>query len=65
MPDFPSAIDIAAQAGIDLALTDDNLRLSYEQRARQHQAALNLALTIERAGQQLRERSAGASAAAG
>ncbi len=47
MPDFPCAIDIAGHAGIDLALTDDNLRLSYEQRALQHQAALDLALTLE------------------
>ena len=44
-------------------LTEDNLRLSFEQRALQHQAALDLALEIERAGRKLRERSANASAA--
>lgn len=65
MPDLPSTIDEAIRAGIDLALTNDNLRLSFEQRALQHQAALDLALEIERAGQRLRERSASASAAAG
>jgi hypothetical protein len=63
MPDLPSAVDIAERAGIDLSLTEDNLRLSFEQRALQHQAALNLALEIERAGRELRERSASASAA--
>ncbi len=65
MPDIPSAIDEAIRAGIDLALTEDNLRLSFEQRALQHQAALDLALEIERAGLRLRRRSAGDSRAAG
>jgi len=63
MPHLPSAVDIAERAGIDLGLTEDNLRLSFEQRALQHQAALDLALEIERAGRKLRERSANASAA--
>lgn len=64
MSEHPSAIDLAARAGIDWPLTQDNLRLSFEQRALQHQAALDLALEIERAGQILRERSASAAAAA-
>ena len=53
-----SAIEVAARAGIDLGLVDDNLRLTPEQRVLQHQAALDFALEIERAGQRLRERSA-------
>lgn len=46
-----STLENAVRAGIDLGLTNDNLRLSYDQRALQHQAALDLALEIERAGQ--------------
>ena len=65
MPESSSAAEIAKRAGIDLALTEDNLRLSFEQRALQHQAALDLALEIERAGQRLRERSASTPATTG
>lgn len=64
MADCTSALDIAIQTGIDLGLIRDNLRLSYEERILQHQDALNLALAIELAGQQLHERPATASAAA-
>jgi hypothetical protein len=53
-----SAAIEAARAGIDLGLIDDNLRLTHEQRALQHQDALDFALEVERAGQRLRERSA-------
>ncbi len=63
MSDHPNAAEIAVRAGIDLALTEDNLRLSFEQRALHHQAALDLALEIERAGQRLRERSTSSPAA--
>jgi hypothetical protein len=52
------ALEVAERAGIDLGLLEDNLRLTYAQRAIQHQAALDFALEIERAGQELRERSA-------
>ena len=58
-----SAIEVAARAGIDLGLVDDNLRLTPEQRVLQHQAALDFALEVERAGKRLRERSAKTSAA--
>jgi len=58
-----AAIEAALQAGLDLGLVDDNLRLTHEQRALQHQAALDFALEVERAGQHLHERSAKASAA--
>jgi len=53
-----AAIEAAAHAVIDLGLVDDNLRLTYEQPALQHQDALDFALEVERAGQRLRERSA-------
>jgi hypothetical protein len=58
-----AAIEAAAHAGIDLGLVDDNLRLTYEQRALQHQDALDFALEVERAGERLHERSAKAPAA--
>lgn len=43
------------QAGFDMSLIDESLRLTYEQRAIQHREALNLALALERAGQLLGE----------
>lgn len=57
MGERTDAIAIAVRAGIDLGLLDDNLRLSHEQRALQHQAALDFALEVERAGRLLGERS--------
>lgn len=57
-----TATEIAARAGIDIGLLEDNLRLSHEQRVLQHQDALNLALELERIGQEWRERSATAAA---
>jgi hypothetical protein len=56
-----AAIEAAAHAGIDRGLVDDNLCLTYEQRALQHQDALDFALEVERAGERLR----GARSAAG
>lgn len=41
------AIDEAVRAGIDLSLIDESLRLTSEQRAVQHQAALDMALQLE------------------
>jgi hypothetical protein len=52
----PTAIEVAAQAGIDLGLVDDNLRLTYEQRVQQHQDAPDFALEVERAGPRMREK---------
>jgi hypothetical protein len=46
----------AEAAGFDLTLVEENLRCSPEQRALQHQQALSLALELERAGRELRER---------
>ena len=51
-----TAIEDAEQAGFDMSPIDESLRCSYEQRALQHQAALELALALEQAGQQLRNR---------
>jgi hypothetical protein len=53
----PNAIEEAELAGFDLSLIEDSLSLSYDQRAIQHQQALDLALELERAGRELRERS--------
>lgn len=50
-----SAIEEAQLAGFDLSLVDESLRCSYEERALQHQSALELALELEKIGQQLRD----------
>jgi hypothetical protein len=68
MTDKPTTLSArteALRAGIDLGLLEDNLRLSHQQRALQHQDALNLALALERAGRNLHERSATPAATAG
>jgi hypothetical protein len=46
----------AEQAGIDLSLVEESLRLTPEQRLLQHQAALALVVAVEKAGRELRER---------
>jgi hypothetical protein len=51
-----SAVDEAGRAGVDVSLIEESLSYSYEQRAVHHQEALNLALELERAGRELRER---------
>lgn len=56
MPDPVNPIEEAERAGFDLSLIEESLSYSYEQRAVHHQAALNLALEMEKAGRQLRER---------
>jgi hypothetical protein len=58
-----TAIQEAEQAGFDLSLIDESLRCSYEQRALQHQMALELALELETKGQQLRDRTQSTTAA--
>jgi hypothetical protein len=57
MAEILTAIDEAQRAGFDLSLIEESLSYSYEQRAVHHQRALDLALEMERAGRQLRERS--------
>src|SRR5262245_55007040 len=54
-PDPDSAIEIAERAGFDMSLIRVSLGYSYDQRAIQHQAALDLMLEMERAGQKLRD----------
>jgi hypothetical protein len=51
----PSPTEIAEAAGFDISLIRESLALSYEQRVLQHQAALDLMLEMERAGQKLRD----------
>ena len=48
------ATEVARQAGFDPSLNDASLSYSYEKRALQHQAALDLALELERIGRELR-----------
>ena len=52
-----TAREAAERAGIDFSLIETSLARSCEQRALQHQAALDLALEIARAGQELRGQS--------
>jgi hypothetical protein len=49
-----TAAEEAARAGIDLSLIELSLTYSYDKRAEQHQAALELALELERVGRELR-----------
>ncbi|HEY5756384.1 MAG TPA: hypothetical protein VIU34_11205 [Steroidobacter sp.] len=49
-----AAIEEAKRAGIDMSLIETSLGYSYDKRAEQHQAALELALELERIGRQLR-----------
>jgi len=49
-----TAEETAKAAGFDMTLIEANLRCTYEQRALQHQAALDLALELQRVGERLR-----------
>ncbi|MFA6960597.1 MAG: hypothetical protein WC205_07605 [Opitutaceae bacterium] len=48
MKDVAHAIEDAERAGFDLALIDESLRLTHEERARQHDQALALVLEFDR-----------------
>jgi len=50
-----TATEAAAYAGVDLSLVEENLRLTPEQRALQHDSALELVLQMEEAGRKLRD----------
>jgi hypothetical protein len=50
-----TASEIAERSGIDLSLIRVSLGYSYDQRALQHQAALDLMLEMERVGRELRD----------
>jgi len=54
MGDPMTAILEAERAGFDSSLIEESLALSHEQRAVQHQRALDLALEMERAGRVIR-----------
>jgi len=56
MSNDPAILEEAERAGFDLSLLADNLSCSYEERAVHHQAALDLALELQRIGEQLRDR---------
>lgn len=58
MPTPATATEIAEAAGFDMSLIRESLALSYEQRILQHQAALDLMLEMERAGQRIRDAAA-------
>jgi hypothetical protein len=49
-----TAVEEAARAGFDLSLVELSLGYSYDKRAEQHQAALDLALELQRIGRELR-----------
>jgi hypothetical protein len=53
MVESMTACEEAERAGIDLSLIEVSLGYSYDKRALQHQAALELALELERAGESL------------
>lgn len=48
MLDLSHAIEDAERAGFDLTLVDESLRLTHEERARQHDQALALVLEFDR-----------------
>jgi hypothetical protein len=50
-----TATEEAARAGFDLSLIELSLSYSYDKRAQQHQAALELALELERIGHDPRQ----------
>lgn len=54
MPEPLNAVEEAERAGFDMSLLDANLSYSYEKRVLLHDAALELALELERIGRQLR-----------
>jgi len=61
VPTPATATEIAEAAGFDMSLIRESLALSYEQRILQHQAALDLMLEMERAGQAIRDAAASSS----
>lgn len=48
-----TATEEAARVGFDLSLIELSLSYSYDKRAQQHQAALDLVLELERIGREL------------
>jgi hypothetical protein len=62
MGEPPNAILEAQRAGFDSSLIEESLALSYEQRAVQHQRALELALEMERERRVMRDQPQSAAA---
>jgi hypothetical protein len=59
MPKTPEQIIAeAVEAGVDLELVEQNLALSPEERATQHDGALALVLALERIEEEMRQRMA-------
>lgn len=54
MPDQNHIIEDAVRAGVDVELVEHNLTLTPEERARQHDGALELALELKRLGEEMR-----------
>jgi hypothetical protein len=52
-----SPIQLAEEAGFDLSLVRESLRLTYDERAQRHEAALPLAMELQRIGQNQRAQS--------
>ena len=52
-----SPIYLAEKAGFDLSLVRESLRLTYDERAQRHEAALSLAMELQRIGQNQRAQS--------
>jgi hypothetical protein len=50
-----TVLEDAERAGFDLSLIKEGLRRSYDERAAEHQAALELALELEMIGRNQRE----------
>ena len=48
MTEWSKAIEEAERAGFDLSLVEESLKLSPEERARQHDRALELVLELDR-----------------
>jgi hypothetical protein len=54
MSELLTAVEEAERAGFDMSLIDANLSYSYEKRVLLNDAALDLALELERIGRELR-----------
>lgn len=62
-PTTTSSVKALDEMGFDVTLLDANLRLSHEERALRHQAALHLATALAAAGEELSGQPQSASAA--
>ena len=56
MTEISTPVEKAERVGFDLSLVEESLGYTPEKRAVHHQKALELALELERAGRELRDR---------